>query len=399
MTEPRRIERVAAKGDGVTADGRHVAFTAPGDMVAADGTIIPGPHHVDPPCRHFARCGGCQLQHLNETALTDFVTQRVLNAAQSHGLEPEQFLPVHLSPPRSRRRATLHGLRTGKGFALGFKEQRSQRIIDIHECHVLTPSLWNIVEPLRELLARLADRKPIDVSLTQIEQGADCHIRGLEAAGPVDYEHLTQFARANHLARLTLDQGYGAQPLWEPEPAIVALSGHSVPFPPASFMQPTMDGERQLTSDVFEFLTAAENITDLFSGLGTFAFALMSAGRRITAIEASRDAHIACRQGAKGMAGQLRTAHRDLFRAPLQTSELDEFDGVVLDPPRAGARQQVAQLAQSNVVRIAYVSCNPSSWARDSKTLVDSGYRLERLRPVGQFRWSTHVELTSLFVR
>ena len=93
------------------------------------------------------------------------------------------------------------------------------------------------------------------------------------------------------------------------------------------------------------------------------------------------------------------TARRDLFRNPLRAEELRGFDGVVLDPPRAGAREQVLQLASSQVPRIAYVSCNSSSWARDGRILADAGYRLAELRPVGQFRWSTHVELASLFVR
>jgi 23S rRNA (uracil1939-C5)-methyltransferase len=91
--------------------------------------------------------------------------------------------------------------------------------------------------------------------------------------------------------------------------------------------------------------------------------------------------------------------HRDLFRNPLRAAELRGFDGVVIDPPRAGAREQVTQIAESGVGRVAYVSCNPSSWARDAATLAHAGYRLAELRPVGQFRWSTHVELASLFVR
>jgi 23S rRNA (uracil1939-C5)-methyltransferase len=137
-------------------------------------------------------------------------------------------------------------------------------------------------------------------------------------------------------------------------------------------------------------------VADLFSGLGTFAFALDAA---VLAAEAARDAHLACRLAAGRAQRPIEAVHRDLFRSPLRVEELRAFDGVVLDPPRAGAREQVAQIAQSAVGRVVYVSCNPSSWARDAATLRDAGYRLAELRPVGQFRWSTHVELASLFVR
>ncbi len=91
--------------------------------------------------------------------------------------------------------------------------------------------------------------------------------------------------------------------------------------------------------------------------------------------------------------------HRDLFRSPLHDKELSRFEAVVLDPPRAGAKEQIALLARSSVGRIAYVSCNPATFARDAKTLVEGGYRLEWVKPVGQFRWSTHVELVGSFTR
>ena len=117
------------------------------------------------------------------------------------------------------------------------------------------------------------------------------------------------------------------------------------------------------------------------------------------AVEAARDAHLACKTAANARGIPVHAMHRDLFRNPLQAAEISRFSSILLDPPRAGAREQVAQIAASEVSRVAYVSCNPSSWARDAKTLVEAGFKLEKLRPVGQFRWSTHVELTSLFTR
>ncbi|HTM95654.1 MAG TPA: class I SAM-dependent RNA methyltransferase, partial [Croceibacterium sp.] len=223
--------------------------------------------------------------------------------------------------------------------------------------------------------------------------------KGVAFAGFEAMEALNDFARDNRLARLTLDLGYGAEAVWEPEPVTVTLGGVAVPFPSGAFLQATPDGEAALVSAAREWVGGAAPVADLFAGLGTFGFALAAQGVKITAYEAARDAVLAVKGAAGRERAPVEAVHRDLFRNPLQPDELARFDAVVLDPPRAGAREQVVALAQSAVPKIAYISCNPSSWARDAKTLVESGYRLAELRPVGQFRWSTHVELASLFIR
>lgn len=398
MSEPEEIVRVAAKGDGVTTSGRHVPLAAPGDVVLPDGTLQPGPHHAAPPCRHFGRCGGCQLQHLGEEALADFVRDRVLNAAEGQGLVPEVVAPVHLSPPHARRRASLRAVNGGGRPLIGFNEAGSHKVIDVRECHVLAPELFALVAPLRDLLAPRRDRYALEIVLTLADQGVDCAIKGLALAGLEQTEALLDFCREQRLARLSLDQSFGADTFWEPEPVTVTLSGVALDYPVGAFLQATADGEAALANAVRDWLGGSARVADLFAGLGTFAFAL--AGRsRVLAAEAARDAHLACRTAAGRTGLPVEAVHRDLFRNPLRPEELGGFDGVVLDPPRAGAREQVIQLAAGGVPKIAYVSCNPSSWARDGRVLADAGYRLAELRPVGQFRWSIHVELASLFVR
>ena len=178
----------------------------------------------------------------------------------------------------------------------------------------------------------------------------------------------------------------------------VTLAGVAVGMPTGAFLQATADGEDRLIRDAKAFLADSNLVVDLFSGLGTFAFALAGPAK-LLAVEAARDAHLVYKAAAVHAPGQVHALHRDLFRNPLQPDELNRFDAALLDPPRAGARDQIATIAASELTRVAYISCNPSSWARDAKTLVDAGFRLEQLRPVGQFRWSTHVELTSMFVR
>ena len=394
MTAGEVVQRIAAKGDGVTAEGRHVALAAPGDVVLPDGTLAPGPHRAAPPCRHFPRCGGCQLQHVDDAALAGFVRDRVVLAAAGQGVEPAQVAPIHLSPPRSRRRATLHAA----NGAIGFREGGSHRVVDMSECHVLRPELFALVAPLRRMLARRCGRHAVDIELALTDQGVDCGFRNLEIHGLEQTEALLDFARDNALARLTLDMGYGAEAMWEPQPVTVALGGVAVPFPSGAFLQATADGEAALVAAARDWLGGCAALADLFAGLGTFAFAL-SGKAAVTAFEAARDAHLACRTAANRAGRPVEAVHRDLFRNPLQPGELARFDGVLLDPPRAGAREQIAQLAASGARRVVYISCNPASWARDAKTLVERGYRLEELRPVGQFRWSTHVELASLFVQ
>ncbi|RPF68835.1 class I SAM-dependent RNA methyltransferase [Aurantiacibacter spongiae] len=398
MNEPDLITRLAAKGDGVTASGRHVVLAAPGDLVEADGTLHPGPHHVAPPCRHFPTCGGCQLQHADEETLADFVTQRVENAARAQGLVPRALAAPAMSPPRSRRRASLKIANGGGRPIIGFTQAGSHRIVDMRECHVLLPDLFALVPKLRDYFAGKRGKYAIGAEMARSDQGVDLGLTGFFPDGLSETEALLDFARDNGLARLTLDQGYGAEGFWEPEPVTVTLGGHRVSFPAGAFVQATAQAERALTGAALEWLDGCDQVADLFSGLGTFAIPL-AANAKVLAAEADRAAVLACRGAANSAGIPVQVEHRDLFRNPLRAEELRGFDAVLLDPPRAGARTQIEQIAASGVGRVVYVSCNPSSWSRDGRVLADHGYALEELRPVGQFRWSTHVELASLFVK
>jgi len=338
------------------------------------------------------------LQHADDAALATFVTQRVVNAAQGQGLEPTELLPVHLSPPHTRRRAGLHGLRTARGAVLGYREGGSHRVVDLAECPVLHPQLAALIGPLRKFVAAHGPKAMVGIDLTLADQGVEASLSHfpLEGLGPT--EAALDFAREQGLARLSFDQGYRPETMWEPEPVTVTLAGVPVSLPPGAFLQATQDAESRMVADAAAWLEGARMVADLFAGLGTFAFALKE-GRKVLAVEAEQAAHLACKSAGARTGGSVLALHRDLFRAPLQPAELGRFDAVLLDPPRAGARAQIAEIAASTLARVVYVSCNPSSWARDAAVLVEAGFRLSKLRPVGQFRWSTHVELVSLFER
>ena len=390
------IVRIAARGDGVTASGRYAALAAPGDRLRDDGTVEPGPNHQQPPCRHFPECGGCQLQHVTDEAYRAYLRDRVAGALAQHGLETT-MRDSHLSPPHSRRRATLRALKAGGQVLLGFNAAKSHRIVDMRENFILRPELVDLLGPLRGLLSvLLKPKRTAEVHLTIADQGVDVALLGVEGEGLEAAEALTAFGEANRLARLSLDEGHGPEVRYEPEPATVTLSGVAVTLPVGAFLQATLDGEAALADAVREALEGAQRPADLFAGLGTFAFALHG---QVTAAEASRDAVLALLSSARRAGRSITAEHRDLYRRPYDRSELAAFDGVVLDPPRAGAEQQVRQLAGSQVPSIAYVSCNPATFARDAAILVGGGYRLDWLRPVGQFRWSTHIELAACFSR
>ena len=390
------IVRIAARGDGVTATGRHVAFAVPGDVLLADGTVQQGPGHQQPPCRHFPQCGGCQLQHLTDAAYADYCASRVTGALAQHGLSTE-IRPAHLSPPNSRRRATLRALKAGGRVLIGFNEAGGNRIVDMAQCHVLHPQLFALLQPLRALLATiLPSKRTAEIQLTLADQGPDLMLKGVEVSGLEAVESLPAFSESNRLARLSIDEGLGAEPRFEPQPVTVTLGAIPVALPIGSFLQATGDGEAALVAAVLEATAGAARTADLFAGLGTFAFSLTG---QVTAAEASRDPLLALKQAAARTGRQVAAEHRDLYRRPYDVRELAAFDAVVLDPPRAGAQEQVRELAASSVARIAYVSCNPATFGRDAEILVGGGYKLDWVRPVGQFRWSTHVELAASFSR
>lgn len=398
MTDPNLIVGVAARGEGITGDGRHFRYAAPGDRIRADGGIEAGEHRQTPPCRHFARCGGCELQHLDDLSYARFVEARVEGALAAQGLMAE-VRPAILSPPHSRRRATLHAERRGDHVTLGFTEGGSHTLVDVAECPVLDPALVEILRPLRLLLNYLVSgRRRVDVQLTLVDQGIDILISGTEADGLAAAEALSMFGEAQRIARLAIENDGLTEIRWEPEPVTISFGKAAVPFPPGSFLQATREGEAALVDTVHEMVGTPATMADLFAGLGTFALSVAPLAK-VYAAEAGRDALAALKTGASRAGRLLVAEHRDLYRRPLTSAELNRFEAVVLDPPRAGAREQADELADCSADVIAYVSCNPSSFARDAKVIREGGYKLDWVQPVGQFRWSTHVELVGRFRR
>lgn len=399
------IARLGRLGDGIAEDGTVVPGALPGERVTGpvrDGRmdrpriLVPSPGRVRPPCPHHALCGGCDLQHARDELVASWKAELVHKALKAQGIGAE-VEAVHTSPPMARRRAALSGRRTRKGALLGFHAKASGTVVDIAECRVLRPALAAALAPLRRVVAALASRRgELSLHLTETLSGVDVDIRGGRAPGLDDRTLIAEVAEAADLARISVD----GEPLATRRTPLVRMGPALVPLPPGAFLQATAEGEAALTSFVLDTLSGTKRVADLFSGLGTFTLPLAQrmAVHAFESDGAAVEALVAARNRTKELR-PVEATRRDLFRRPLDEVELSAFDGVVIDPPRAGAAAQMERLATGGPARVASISCNPGTFARDARTLVSGGYRLRRLALVDQFRWSHHVEIAALFER
>lgn len=371
-----------------------VTGTLAGQILTEIRILTPSPDRVSPPCRHFRSCGGCQLQHVSDGFVADWKQEVVRAALAAHGIAAE-FLPVHISPPQSRRRATLAVRRTKKGALAGFHARASDTIVDIPDCKLLHPDLMRALPAARDLAQAGASRKSgISVTVTRSLAGLDVAVaEGKPPQGPL-LVTLAELAERHDLARLA----------WEGEVIVTRRDPEQqfgtarVTPPPGAFLQATAEGEAALLAETETIMAGARRIVDLFAGCGTFTLPLAREAE-IHAVEGDTGMIDALARGWRKTPGlkPVTTEVRDLFRRPLLPDELARFDAAVIDPPRAGAEAQIVQIARARLPRIAYVSCNPATFAREAKTLLEYGYTLGPLRVVDQFRWSAHVELVAGF--
>ncbi len=418
------IDSLGGRGDGVgRLDARpvFVPFVLPGERVRVritgerDGAwrgemvevLEAAPERVAAPCPYFGQCGGCSLQHLADAAYRDWQRGQVLQALQRRGLGDVPVAPLVSVPPGTRRRAVLAAVQSGGGVRLGFHEARSHAVVDVTQCLILHPGLMMLLAPLRAALQTLLNAgERATVTLTLSDNGPDVLVSTPRAPALAARESLAAFAEQQDLARVSWHPAGGASEL-KPEPIaerrrpVVRFSNVPVAVPPGAFLQPTAEGEAILVQAILERLPeAAARVADLYAGCGPFTFALAERAR-VYAAEGDAAAlgalDAATRQA--GLAGRIEAACRDLARRPLTADELARFDCVVFDPPRAGARTQAEQLAASRVPAAIAVSCNPQTFARDARILVDGGFDLVEVAPLDQFPWSAHLELVALFRR
>lgn len=414
------VEALGAKGDGIaTVDGRplFLAQTLPGDRVLARVTgergggfkgevielLAPGPNHVEPPCPFFGPCGGCALQHMEDGAYTAWKAEQLTIALARKGLEPETLHPMKRVPPGRRRRITWSALRTAEKLLLGYYERESHQLADIDSCLLVVPELQALIAPLHAALQPVLEiREQARVTATLCETGIDVLIDSRQPLRLIDRETLAAFAEASDLARLSWTDGQDEPtPLAFRRDPLLSFGGVPVLLPPGGFVQPTAEGEAALVELVMAAVPdGAETAADLFAGCGTFTFPLAER-LQVYAAEGAEDSLMALEAAARrsDRAGRVQAEPRDLARFPVLADELSGGDVVVFDPPRNGAREQVAEIAASDVPTVIAVSCNPTTFARDARILVDGGYRLKEATPIDQFPWSGHLELVAVFER
>lgn len=404
------IDHIGAKGDGMAfVEGQRIALpgTLPGERVLASlegerGTCLEvleaSPERVEAPCPHFGICGGCAVQHWHAGSIAEWKRARVQTALSRAGLDVE-VAPVRDGHGAGRRRVTLHVRRKDGATTAGFMRARSHELIDLDACPLLVPALApapDLARGIGHILRGI--EKPLDVQFTAAIEGLDVDIRG---AGRIEEglrQKLVQFAMQHDLARLTLH----GERLIEARVPSVQLEGTEMRafIPPGSFLQPTAAGEALLGELAAEALKGAKHVAETFCGLGPFGLRL-SRKMKVSAYDSERAAIDCFQRSIRANPGgkPISAEARDLFRRPLFAPELKAFDAILLDPPRQGAEAQMREVAKSKLTRIAYVSCDPESFARDAKLAVDAGFKLKSVTPVDQFRFSAHVELVAELAR
>ncbi len=407
------IDHLGGDGDGVAqhAGGPvYIPFALPGERVRTrltgergllEAVLSFSPERVQPPCPHFGACGGCALQHMERGAYLAWKVDGVRRALAWERIETE-FATPFAALPGSRRRLALHARKRGRQVALGFKARRTWDVVEIVACPIAEPRLVAALPALAACAVPLFEhpKSAPTLHVTETLTGLDVDVTGVEAKGgglSADARARVADAAAQAgLSRLTL----AGEALFQARPSVVRFGAASVALPSGGFLQAVQAAETAMADFACTAVEGARRVADLYCGAGAFSFRLAEQAS-VLALDGSAPAVRALQGGMATAPGlQSITAEaRDLVRRPLLAMEMKRLDAVVFDPPRAGALEQVRQIAASGVGRAVGVSCNPTSFARDARVLVDAGFRLSRLLPVDQFLWSPHIELVGLFER
>jgi 23S rRNA (uracil1939-C5)-methyltransferase len=404
------IDTVGAQGDGLAAGPIYVPLTLPGETVSATVSgeraevaqiLAPSPDRVAPPCPHFGDCGGCSLQHWSSAPYLAWKAEQVRLALARERIETE-ILPAFATPPGVRRRLALHARRDGREVRLGFKARRSWRLVELDVCTISDPKLVAALPALKALADPFlhSPKSAPTLHVTWTASGLDVDVTGVERkTGGLSADARAKAARAaaaGDIARVTL----AGELIYQSRAPLVRVGPATVALPAGGFLQASAQAEAAMGQVVVDAIAGASKVADLFCGVGTFTFRLASVAS-VQAADASEPA-IRALMAAIGTAPGLKaiTAEaRDLTRRPLLAMEMKKLDAVVFDPPRAGALEQAREIAASKVGLAVGVSCNPQTFARDARILVDAGFTLERVQPIDQFLWSPHVELVGVFRR
>jgi 23S rRNA (uracil1939-C5)-methyltransferase len=413
VVERLAITRIGRRGDGIadTQSGAiYVPYTLPGETAEVDDwpghpdrrhllkIEVASPQRIAAICPHFGTCGGCALQHWTPAPYREWKRGLVIEALTQAGFDAGVGAladPLVEAHGEGRRRVVFHAWRRERDvLEVGFAALRAHHVVAIDHCPVLAPALAGAIEAAWAIAeALMAERKPLDIQVTASEAGLDVDVRG---SGPLTSARMTELARLAETHRLVRLTRHGETIAQRAQPT-VTMGRARVVLPPGAFLQATAAGEAALAALVLEHCGAAKSVGDLFAGVGPFALRLAERAK-VMAADQDQDAVAALTEAAKTpRLKPIVAERRDLFVRPYLAKELARLDAVVFDPPRQGAQMQARELAASPVPLVVAVSCNPLTFARDARILVDGGYRLTRVTPVDQFLYSAHVELVARF--
>ncbi|MDX2264663.1 MAG: hypothetical protein NW215_06800 [Hyphomicrobiales bacterium] len=402
MTVERAVVALNREGEGVAEDATIIPGGLPGERFGAPpgqplSRLTSSPERQPPVCPHFGVCGGCAAQHMSAALYGAWKQGLVVDALARRGL-PAHVGALWRAPDAARRRAVLTAQRVGGRVLLGYHRRRSHDLVDVQSCPVLRPEIVAALPALRAAVSPLVQPgHPVQVHVLACDNGLDVALSVARRLTRAERSTAAEKALGlPGLVRLTLN---GEELARLAAPRLV-IDGVAVEPPPGAFVQAVAEAEREMAARVASALTGAKRAADLFCGLGAFTFPL---ARHMRVAAADSDASAVAALSAAARKGvrlkPVSAMRRDLFRAPFSAAELNAYDAVVFDPPRAGAAAQASQIAKSKASRVVAVSCNPETFARDAAILVAGGYRMGEVGPIDQFVYSTHVELVAAFER
>ncbi len=411
------IQRLGGLGDGIAEYCNApllVPCTAEGDIVSVMihaysagryyGRMVevlsPAPARRAPECGYFNDCGGCGLQHLSQEAYRQFKRATLAEALRKSGYNADAVESnIVFLNPAARRRAEFMLLHSPQGIRLAYQRMRSHLPVEVSACAVLAPPLQQWLKAASVMLNGIhgiAAINRVHVTLAQ-NDAIDLIFFADQMISSKNKQRLNAVAPDLGVCRVALQEGVNTPVvIWQSAPPALVFAGHRVMFPPGAFLQASETGEQAIASVLLPAVPPNARIADLFCGVGTWSFYLARDAQYIHAFE--QDERLLQALGEMNIPA-IKPIRRDLFRMPLSAANWQKYDVAIINPPRAGAFAQVEEMARSTLSKVAMVSCNPATFARDAAILRRTGFRLASLIGVDQFTYTTHLELVAIFER
>lgn len=412
------ISSIGNSGDGIGVDENgkswyipstfigevaEAAYIAPRGKGVAGRAVSVTKHSINrqkEPCVHALTCGGCSLQHMKDDFYKNWQVEMVENILSQNSLN----VPVkHIfqTEKNSRRRATFHAVNEEGRIKVGFFNSFSQKVEYIDGCLVLTDKLKAVMPKLEELFSKiLKPRKRAEASVTLCENGLAILLKFPKKIKTSAKEILSSYSNKGLCLRLSIQEGdNNSNILWQTEDPYVYFGKSGIPIAVGGFLQATKGGEQAIVNSVCNYVSGSNNILELFAGNGTLTLPLLELGKPVTAVELNSDSLRMLKSGAGKYAEKLSVAEKNLFTEIYSTNELNNYDCIVLDPPRAGAKKQITAISRTKIAKVIMVSCNIKTFAQDGKILLENGYKLDEVLLIDQFLWTPHVEVVGCFIK